>query len=175
MEGIPDKSPDIRDGSVCVCSGRCLALPTCVGCCRPRTSRKVIVLRLTLDSSEPLEDAMRVLGALYGVTLVVSPEDQDGTRPARKTASTPGKKSANKPAGNKKTVNRASVAKKARPVMPSTKTAASRPEQKTVRRSVGASSNAEVRSWARRNGLAVSDRGRLPASVVAAYRNAQNA
>jgi len=124
----------------------------------------VIVLRLTLDSSEPLEDAMRVLGALYGVTLVVSPDDQDATSTARKTASTPGKKSANKPAGNKKTVNRAPTdAKKARP------------EQKTARRSAGASSNAEVRSWARRNGLTVSDRGRLPASVVTAYRNAQNA
>jgi len=119
---------------------------------------------------------MRVLGALYGVTLVVAPDGQDATSSARKSASTPGRKSANKPAGSKKTVTRApTVAKKARPTVPSTKTAATRPEQKTARRSTGASSNAEVRSWARRNGLTVSDRGRLPASVVTAYRNAQNA
>jgi hypothetical protein len=136
----------------------------------------VIVLKLTLDSSEPLEDAMRVLGALYGVTLVVSPDDQDGTRSARKTATKPGKKSASKPAGSKGTVNRApSAARQARPVVPSTKTAAARSKQKTARRSVNASSNAEVRSWARQNGFTVSDRGRLPASVVTAYRNTQSA
>ncbi|MFL6133409.1 MAG: histone-like nucleoid-structuring protein Lsr2 [Nocardioidaceae bacterium] len=33
----------------------------------------------------------------------------------------------------------------------------------------GAASNAEVRSWARQTGLTVSDRGRVPASVLTAY------
>jgi hypothetical protein len=133
-------------------------------------------LKLTLDSSEALEDAMRVLGALYGVTLVVSPDEQDATTSARKPTSKPGRKSANKPAGSKKTANRApSAVKKAQPVVPSTKTAAARSEKKTARRSVAAASNAEVRSWARQNGFTVSDRGRLPASVVTAYRNTQSA
>ncbi len=113
---------------------------------------------------------MRVLGALYGVTLVVSPDDQDAVKPVRKTVSQPGRKSANKPAGNKRTVRATSAAKKARTVVPSTKTAAARSAQKT-----DAPSNAEVRSWARHNGFTVSDRGRLPASVVTAYRNAQSA
>jgi hypothetical protein len=41
-------------------------------------------LKLTLDSSEPLEDAMRVLGAFYGVTLVVSNDEPDASKPAKK-------------------------------------------------------------------------------------------
>jgi hypothetical protein len=135
-----------------------------------------IALKLTLDSSEPLADAMRVLGALYGVTLVVSPDEQDATKPGRKTASTPSRKSASKPAGSKRTARRApSAARKAPPVVRSTEAAAARSEQKTARRSAGSLSNAEVRSWARQNGLTVSNRGRLPASVMTAYRNAQSA
>ena len=119
---------------------------------------------------------MRVLGALYGVTLVVAPDEHDATTSATKTSTKPGRKSANKPAGTKKTVNRApAAAKKARPLVPPTKTTAERPTQKTARRSVDPPSNAEVRSWARQNGFTVSDRGRLPASVVTAYRNTQNA
>ncbi|RHW28462.1 hypothetical protein D0Z08_04825 [Nocardioides immobilis] len=119
---------------------------------------------------------MRVLGALYGVTLVVSPDEQDRTRSARKTASKPARKSANKVAASKKTVNGAPSAKKKTPVVASsTKAAKPRSKQKTAQRSVSASRNAEVRSWARQNGFTVSDRGRLPASVVTAYRNAQSA
>jgi hypothetical protein len=40
--------------------------------------------------------------------------------------------------------------------------------------STGSPSNSELRSWARENGVAVSDRGRVPASVLTAYRNAHN-
>jgi hypothetical protein len=134
----------------------------------------VIVLKLTLDSTEPLEDAMRVLGALYGVTLVVSPDEQDGTRST--TASKPARKSASKATGSQRTVNSAPSAKKKAPAVASAaKAAKPRSKQKTAQRSVGASNNAEVRSWARQNGFTVSDRGRLPASVVTAYRNAQSA
>lgn len=136
----------------------------------------MIDLKLTLDSSEPLEDAMRVLGALYGVTLVVSNEDHDANKPASRTATAPGRKSANKPTVAKKAMNRKSAsAKKAQPSAPSTKAAAARAEPKGARRTGGASSNAEVRSWARQNGFTVSDRGRLPATVVKAYRDAQSA
>jgi len=131
-------------------------------------------LKLTLDSTEPLEDAMRVLGALYGVTLVISPAEEVGTRSASATASKPSRKSASKPASSKKTGNRAgSAAKKAQPVASSTRASKPRSKQKTPQRSVAASSNADVRSWARQNGFTVSDRGRLPASVVTAYRNAK--
>lgn len=44
----------------------------------------------------------------------------------------------------------------------------------SVARSDGVPSNAEVRSWARENGLTISDRRRVPASVMAAYRSAHN-
>ena len=33
-------------------------------------------------------------------------------------------------------------------------------------------SNAELRSWARANGQTLNDRGRVPAAVIAAYRQA---
>jgi hypothetical protein len=100
-------------------------------------------LKLTLDSSEPLEDAMRVIGALYGVTLGVAPNDADDR------SSVDQQKEA--PETTKKPVGRARAAKRAGPAL---------------------SNNAEVRSWARQTGLTISDRGRIPTSVVAAYRDA---
>jgi hypothetical protein len=131
-------------------------------------------LKLTLDSSEPLEDAMRVVGALYGVTLVLSGDEQEARKPTRKNASKPARK-ASKPASSKRTVSRApSATRKPRPVARSTDADAAQSEQETAPRSAGSPSNAEIRSWARQNGLTVSDRGRLPASVVTAYRSAQN-
>jgi len=123
-------------------------------------------VKLTIDSSEPLEDAMRVLGALYGVTLVVSSDQHDASKPDTTTA--------DKPSNGKKTAKRKpAAARKPRPAA-STKTGPASSKRTTSQRSAGSgsASNAEVRSWARQHGFTVSDRGRLPASVVAAYRNA---
>jgi hypothetical protein len=132
-----------------------------------RTRRKAPALKLTLDSSEPLEHAMRVLGALYGVTLVPSPDEEDASKPARENGS--------KPASSKTTAKRKSSApRQARPVAPATDADAAQSKQETAPRSAGSPSNAEVRSWARQNGFTVSDRGRVPASVLTAYRNAQD-
>ncbi len=117
---------------------------------------------------------MRVLGALYGVTLVVSPNEQDAAGPAKTTRPKPGRKNARRTVSSPKAVTRAaSAAKKDQPVASSTKAGKPGSKTKTARRPVGASSNADVRSWARQNGFTVSDRGRLPASVVTAYRNAK--
>jgi hypothetical protein len=124
-------------------------------------------LKLTLDSSEPLEDAMRVLGALYGVTMVLSTDEEDASKTARENG--------RKPASSKTTARRKpSAARQARPVAPATDAHAAQSTQATAPRSAGSPSNAEVRSWARQNGLTVSDRGRVPASVLTAYRNAQD-
>jgi hypothetical protein len=124
-------------------------------------------LKLTLDSSEPLEHAMRVLGALYGVTLVLSTDEEDASKPARENGT--------KPASSKSTARRKpSAAKEGRPVAPAADADAVQSKQETAPRSAGSPSNAEVRSWARQNGFTVSDRGRVPASVVTAYRNAQH-
>jgi hypothetical protein len=106
-------------------------------------------VKLTVDSNEPLEDAMRVLGALYGVTLVVSREVSDPRRPAQK---------------GRVTRRKGSTARKPR-------TGASAVDA-DAGESAGTPSNAEVRAWARRTGLSVSDRGRVPASVLKEYRNA---
>ena len=110
---------------------------------------------------------MRVLGALYGVRLVLASDDQDASKPAKKNSSGT--------ANRKRTARRKSSAtRKARPVAPASDPDAAQPGQETGQRSAGSPSNAEVRAWARENGLTVSDRGRVPASVTAAYRDAHN-
>jgi hypothetical protein len=131
-----------------------------------RRCRKATAVKLTLDSSEPLEDAVRVLGALYGVTLVVSSDQHDPSEPDTNGA--------RKPSNAKKTAKRKpAAARKARPAA-STNARSSSSKRGRSQRSAGSGSpsNAEVRSWARQHGFTVSDRGRLPASVLAAYRNA---
>lgn len=109
---------------------------------------------------------MRVLGALYGVTLVVSSDQHDVIQPDVGTA---GKSSS----GLKMTKKKPAAARSARQAA-SSKTGSASSKRANSQRSAGSvrPSSAEVRSWARNNGFTVSDRGRLPASVVAAYRNA---
>lgn len=111
---------------------------------------------------------MRVVGALYGVTLVLSTDEGEASTPARKPASktvTSKRKARRKPSGAKAT----------RPAAPAAATDTAQTKQETARVSAGSPSNADIRSWARENGMTVSDRGRVPASVVTAYRNAQPA
>ena len=115
------------------------------------------VLKVTVDSSEPLEDAIRVLGALYGVTLVVAEDRQEASKPAQR-ATRPRKRSASTRPRIGAAVGDAGAGKSRR--------------ARAAARSMGAPSNAEVRSWARQTGLTVSERGRVPASVLTAYRNA---
>ena len=43
------------------------------------------------------------------------------------------------------------------------------------RRAAGATNSAEVRAWARNQGIKVSDRGRIPASVIASFKEAAGA
>lgn len=123
-------------------------------------------MKLTLDSNEPPEDAMRVVGALYGVTLVVSSDDQDAIKPATENASKPAKKAPNR--------RSSSAVKKSTTTAPATKANARKQQPQAASRAASTPSNASIRSWARQNGLTVSDRGRVPASVMTAYRNAQN-
>jgi hypothetical protein len=111
-------------------------------------------LRLTVDSSEPLEEALRVVGALYGVTLVVSENGSEAPTPIHQPTS-PNRRTARKSRNG--TVARAATKK---------------PRTMTATRSTGMATNAEVRSWARDTGLAVHDRGRVPASVLTAYHSA---
>jgi hypothetical protein len=117
-------------------------------------------VKITIDSTEPLEDAIRVVGAVYGVTLTVAPENeavtpaggssQEAAKPARRTRS-------RQPAKSRRS---------------STTRANGRRRRTTA---VAKVSNAQLREWARENGHTVSDRGRIPAAVVSAYREAQKA
>ena len=125
-------------------------------------------MKITLDSTESLEDAIRVLGAMYGVQLVVSGDEPGSTKLVEKRASRPS-------ATRGKARKRASAANRAQPDVAGTAAAgADRSNPKTVTGPDGSPSNAEVRSWARRNGLAVSGRGRVAGSVMAAYRSANS-
>ncbi len=108
-------------------------------------------MKVTIDSSEPLDDALRVLGALYDVTLIVSPslgEDQ-GDIPA--------------------TPLRARARPSSRPAASERALRTPKGRGGRARQNVAPVGTAELRTWARDNGYAVSDRGRVAASVVQAY------
>ena len=117
--------------------------------------------------ANPLEDAIRVVGALYGVTLVLSSDDQDASKPVTEHP--------NGLAKRKRTARgKSSVTRRARPVASAADADAAQSEQQAAQRSVRSPSNAEVRAWARENGLTVSERGRVASSVMTAYRDAHN-
>jgi hypothetical protein len=113
-------------------------------------------LKLTVDSSEPVQDAIRAVGALYGVTLVVSERAREVSKPAQRSRTNSKKRSGDGLLRTGGGVAEASSAK----------------SRTRGAGSAGALSNADVRSWARHAGLAVSNRGRVPASVITAYRSA---
>lgn len=108
-------------------------------------------MKISIDSTEPLQDVLRVIGAAYGVTLAVAPEDASIVLPSAAASS------------------RAGSARHSRGRGTSGRPSAGRGRPTGTRAKV---SSAELRSWARQNGIAVSDRGRVPAAVVAAHRKA---
>ncbi|MFL6132229.1 MAG: histone-like nucleoid-structuring protein Lsr2 [Nocardioidaceae bacterium] len=125
------------------------------------TRRKATALKLTLDSSEPLEDAMRVVGALYGVTLAVSANQAEGPPSVEqdKGPAARSKKAVGKTPGGKRAASAPRARARALNTLP------------TGSPGPASSNNAEVRSWARQSGLTINDRGKIPASVMAAYRD----
>ena len=122
----------------------------------PRTLRETRKpLKVTIDSTEPLADAIRVIGALYNVNLGEVADDADAIiirpaqdQPPRAATSTPARRS------------RAKTAK------------VSSPSGTGRRRRAPAADSSDVRAWAVANGHTVSDRGTLPAAVKAAYAEA---
>lgn len=121
-------------------------------------------MKLTVDSTEPLEDVLRVLGALYGVELVIGTERTDmryETGPGQSGRTTKRSRTRRSP------VTRARGERSRAQRTTATATGNSS-------RSAGRASNAEVRAWAQRSGIRVSDRGRIPASVMDAYAQAHS-
>jgi len=119
-------------------------------------------LKLTIDSAEALEDTLRVVGALYNVTLEVSPGAGDNTRVGPSSGNGTSTPARSARASGARARRRSGGRARSRPAR------ATKGENKQV-------STAAVRSWARENGYAVADRGRVPVEVVTAYRNAQPA
>ena len=105
-------------------------------------------MQLTIDSNEPLERVLDVVGSLYGVRLSVSSATPEAPVAA---ASRPRRGAAQRARSRGKAVPARSH--RGRP----TASTASPPDSATLR------------SWAQANGHPVKDRGRIPASVVAAY------
>lgn len=115
-------------------------------------------MKITIDSTEPLEDALRMLGALYNVALIQS-------EPAPPPASTAAASNRTRSSGASAEVRGATQAQPRPAALP--RTARRRP------RTTAAPKTSEVRAWALSNGHHVSDRGPIPASVGAEYARAQ--
>src|SRR4051794_14067764 len=110
-------------------------------------------MRPTPDSNERFQDAIRVDGAPYGVTLVVPSDGSEPNKPTHQPASRT-RWTATPPR------TQAGVA------------AVKSSRRGTATRSADAADNAEVRTRARNRGLTISDRGRVRASVITAYHSA---
>lgn len=106
-----------------------------------------MTLKVTIDSSDPLTNSLRVVSAMYDVSLAVSTEPG---RPA--------------PAATRRAPS--SRGRQTRPG------AASKRRKSSKKTTAPGASNTELRSWATQNGYSVSERGRVPAAVIAAYREA---
>ena len=101
-------------------------------------------VQITIDSNEPLEDALRVLGAMYAVTVTIAENNTAAATQPPRNASAPS----------------------------SQRVRVRKPSKKLATKRAAKLDNVEIRSWALENGVTVSNRGRLPARVVAAYRDA---
>lgn len=110
-------------------------------------------MKISIDSSDSLDDALRLVGALYGVTLQVSARTESANGTADGAGHGRGARSHNGRAGGRASRSR-------------------RPATGTRRSSRRSSSATDVRQWARDNGLAVNERGRIPSSVITAYNEA---
>jgi hypothetical protein len=115
-------------------------------------------MRLTVESTEPIDSVLRAVGALYGVQLVVAGADPASTAPApsRKTVSSTTPKTV-APKANK-------VAKV--PVV----AAAAHP--RATQANQATAGQADIRRWAQEAGLTVAERGRLSATISDAYTQA---
>ncbi len=111
-------------------------------------------MQLTIDSTEPLESVLAVLGSVYQVQLSAT---------GRSDAPTP---SGPAPTAKAKTGTR-SPGRAAKST-----TAAAGGSGRGRSNSSPAADSSTVRAWARENDMAVSVRGQLPAAVLDAYRDA---
>jgi hypothetical protein len=102
-------------------------------------------MQVTIDSTEPLERVLPVIGALYGVELAI-------------TDRSPSRGPAAPRAGSARSASRApKTPKRQASTTPRRRGRRSKPDTGTVR------------AWARAHGYDVKDRGRVPAAVIDAF------
>ena len=105
-------------------------------------------MQLTIDSTEPLEKVLAVVGSLYGVELVAARAADTAAAPKAKANANTARPVATRKAGGRKR----------------------KPSARASRRAPAAKPDpVAVRTWAKANGHDVRDRGRVPAAVLAAY------
>jgi hypothetical protein len=129
-------------------------------------------LKLTIDSTDALEDTLRVVGAMYNVSLEVSANGAARSGSDRATGN------GTSASGRSTRGTRGGARRR-----PGNRTTSKREPSKRERNgqahassgSDGGVSTAAVRTWARENGYTVADRGRVPTDLITAYRNAQPA
>jgi len=124
----------------------------------------VNAVQLTIDSTEPLQQVLAVVGALYGVEVTVASDaavtGNVGADTDARSAEGPGAVAA-----DNTTPRRAPRTRKG------TSSAPTRGRGRRGDSAVAAGPSA-VRAWAREHGHQVSDRGRIPAVVVSAFEAA---
>jgi hypothetical protein len=110
-------------------------------------------MQLTIDSAEPLDHVLRVVESLYGVQLSATTKT-----PPHKTARSSGARSTKPPS------RRSAPRSTAKPAAATKRTAG---------RNAARTDPAIIRNWARANGHAIRDRGRVPATILAAYKSSR--
>jgi hypothetical protein len=113
-------------------------------------------MQVTIDSNEPLDRVLAVVGSLYGVRLAVSAE-------APAAAAAAGSRSPRR------------ATPKVRPARSRSTAVPARSHRSRPTATTSPADSATVRRWAQANGHPVKDRGRVPASVVAAYHQRDQA
>ncbi len=112
-------------------------------------------MQLTIDSTEPLDFVLAVLGSVYQVQLSAAARS-DAPTPSEPAPTAKAKADTRSPGGAVKS-----------------STAAASGSGRRRSNSPAAPDSSAVRAWARENDIPVSVRGQLPASLLDAYRDAQ--
>ena len=111
-------------------------------------------MKVTIDATDSLSDTIRVINALFDVTLAQVDGDNGRTATARRSAP---------PRKPEASASKRSTAKvSTRPVRSNRSTSPTTP-----------ASASQIRAWARANGHVVRDRGTIPAAIRAAFEAAQ--
>ena len=142
-------------------ASRCFAAGGLTGVGPTLFEGTVSALKLTIDSSETLEDTLRVVGALYNVTLEVPANGAKARRSAKNTGTS----------GSSRPARAAGARAQRRPVDRQPSNRGRGRQARAGTRAHGPVNAAAVRSWAREHGYTVADRGRMPAEVLTAYQN----